>query len=123
MTLSRAAAPEWILTRPPAVTAFRGRHFAPRVKQTPLKCIPTGGLDLFSLRHRSIRRSVDIAIVFVAGSSSKENERSEAASLIAPWLSGADAGQRLRGLENRGRRAELHDRSREGRRDLSVLAC
>src|SRR5208283_3909808 len=40
-TLSRAAAPEWILTRPPTVTACRGRHFAPRVKQTLFRCIPT----------------------------------------------------------------------------------
>jgi hypothetical protein len=41
VTLSRAAAPEWILTRSPTVTACRGRHFAPRVKQTLFRCIPT----------------------------------------------------------------------------------
>ena len=43
VTLSRAAAPERILTRPPTVTACRGRHFAPRVKQSPIRCILTPG--------------------------------------------------------------------------------
>ena len=41
VTLSRAAAPEWIITRPPAVTACRGRHFAPRVKQIRFRCAKT----------------------------------------------------------------------------------
>ena len=36
VTLSRAVPPDWILTRPPRVTACRDRHFAPRVKQTPI---------------------------------------------------------------------------------------
>ena len=35
-TLSRAVPPDWILTRAPRVTACRDRHFAPRVKQTPV---------------------------------------------------------------------------------------
>jgi len=38
-TLCRAAAPEWILTRPPTVTACRGRHFALRVKQTLINAL------------------------------------------------------------------------------------
>src|SRR5208283_255860 len=41
VTLSRAAAPERILTRPPTVTACRGRHFAPRVKQSLPTWLPT----------------------------------------------------------------------------------
>ena len=38
VTLSRAVPPDWILTRPPRVSACRNRHFAPRVKQTRLMC-------------------------------------------------------------------------------------
>ena len=54
MTLSRAAAPEWIITRPPAVTACRGRHFAPSVKQTLFRRTVTGVA-------RNIRQAMPIA--------------------------------------------------------------
>jgi NADPH:quinone reductase-like Zn-dependent oxidoreductase len=41
VTLSRAVPPDWILTRPPRVTACHDRHFAPKVKQTPPRWLPT----------------------------------------------------------------------------------
>jgi hypothetical protein len=44
VTLSRAVPPDWILTRPPRVTACRDRHFAPRVKQTLSRWLPTEGI-------------------------------------------------------------------------------
>ena len=46
MMLSCAAPPELIVSRSLPVTACRRRHFAPRVKQTPVKCQPTAGPEI-----------------------------------------------------------------------------